>query len=426
MPGTGHSLAMLGKGTSLTGVVPDNVLTSLSQAVKRSAERAEIDCAPDHDSDSEYACEVPDSPAEPPTACSRPLVSLDQSSDVPSADVASDVLNTDKPSTAVPSADNSSSPEVPPEIVKWLEKKENIKRIIHVCGLPKSRYSGNDVHQICAQFGKVTDMLILYRENEALVELESVDAALTVVQRSKTHPALVREKMVMLQFAEDIYKSVSGLEALAVIRKQAVLKLPTGSSIKCGSPCVVWVYGDSVVTQAAERYKQQLWQKLTSSGKMSVFWIGFENMRLQQLVEKVSETRRSGLVPLPDVFILHLGGNDVLPMSWQEVRDTVIVQYTWLSLLFPSSLIVWSEILTRQFWGDGIEHKSTNIVAQRINNELLNLPMKKRFKCTLRHKKLTNGIAHYSHPDSNLLTLLGIDIFIQDVISLVDSMLVES
>lgn len=428
MPGTGHSLAMLGKGNSLTGVVPDNALTELSQAVKQSAERADIDCASDHDSDSEYACEAPDLPEEPSTACSRPLVSFEQSSDLQAVDVACHVLNAVKPSTAVLSADNSSFPEVPllPEIVTWLEKKANLKRIIHVFGLPKSKYSGTDVHQICAQFGKVTDMLILYRANEALVELESVDAALTVVQRSKSHPAKVKKTAVMLRSAEEIYKSVSGLEAPAEILKQAVLKLPTGTSIKCGSPCVVWVFGDSVVTQAAERYKQQLWKELTSSGKMSVFWIGFEGMRLHQLQEKVSETRKSDLLPLPDVFILHLGGNDVLHMSWQEVRDAVIVQYTWLSLLFPSSLIVWSEILTRLYWGDGIEHKSTNLGAQRINNELLNLPMKKRFKSTLRHKKLTNAIAYHSHPDSNLLTLLGIDIFIQDVISLVDSMLVES
>ncbi|KAJ1213205.1 hypothetical protein NDU88_000844 [Pleurodeles waltl] len=405
---------MLGNGNSLTSVDLPCALPEISQAVKQFVEKANVGCASDHDSDSEYACEAPDS-YEEPSSCSTPRVSFEQGSDLQSVDSAL-------------SADDSSLPEVTllPESVKWLKSKTNLKKIIHMFGLPNSRYSGQDVHEVCGQFGRVTDMLILFRTNEAFVELDSADAAFAVVQSSKTNPARVKEAVVVLRPVEEIYKSVPGLEAPAEHVKQAVLKLSTGASIKCGSPCVVWVYGHSIVAQAAERFKQQLWGNSASSKRISVFWIGFEDLRLYQLQEKVSETRESGLYPLPDVFVLHLGDNDVPHMSWQEVRDAVIEQYKWLCDFFPSSLIVWSEILPKLFWGDGIEVKSLSQVTQRINNELINLPIKKRFRSILRHKKLKGYAGNFFQPETNLLPVLAIDIFIQDVISFVNSMLVES
>ncbi|XP_069061642.1 uncharacterized protein [Pleurodeles waltl] len=156
---------MLGNGNSLTSVDLPCALPEISQAVKQFVEKANVGCASDHDSDSEYACEAPDS-YEEPSSCSTPRVSFEQGSDLQSVDSAL-------------SADDSSLPEVTllPESVKWLKSKTNLKKIIHMFGLPNSRYSGQDVHEVCGQFGRVTDMLILFRTNEVTKSTRVEDSA---------------------------------------------------------------------------------------------------------------------------------------------------------------------------------------------------------------------------------------------------------
>lgn len=406
-----------GKGSTLGKDVTNNTLLTFPE--EEITEKPNDDCASEKDSDSDYACEAPASPGEPSNACSGPLaikcVMANESSTAPAYPKSSPLS---KVSPALPFSPGSRS-----VALTWLKSKARLQQVIHVYGLPPNGKHQKNIYKICSQFGKSCDTLILFSENEAYVELNCEKAAAAVVRNSKKFPIVIDNHQIVLHHARDILNNLLGRDAPAPIKaKPAILKLPSGVHMKCGQPCVVWVFGHSFIDQAAKRFQKQKWQQVASSEKIIYYWMGFDGLQLNQLREKVSEQQQCGKFPFPDVFILHLGGEDLIHSVEQKMKEDLAMEYAWLSTLFPDSLIVWSEIIPRPFWALGINAKKKNRAARDINEELSNLPLTKQFKCILHHNKMAAWSPLDFQPEGELLSESGIDKFIENVVKLMDSM----
>ncbi|XP_069061582.1 uncharacterized protein [Pleurodeles waltl] len=409
---TGNSF---GKGSTLGKDVTDNKLLKIPEAAV--TEKPNDDCASDKDSDSDYACEAPPSAEEPSTACSEPFaikcVTANESSSTATANPKSSPLSKNSPDIPFTPGNRSAA-------LTWLKSKENLKKIIHIYGLPPNKKQRKNIFKICGQYN---DALILFSENEAYVEMTSEKAATAVVRNSKRFPIVISNHTLVLHYAREILNHLLGLDAPAPVRvKAAILKLPSGVHMKCGKPCVVWVFGHSIIAQAAERFQNQKWQQVASNGKIIYYWMGFDSLRLYQLREKVSEQKQSGKFPFPDVFILHLGGEDLIHSEEQKIKEDLAMEYAWLSTFFPDSLIVWSEIIPRPFWALGIAAEKINHTALKINKELSNLPLSKQFKCILHHNKKATWSPLDFYPKGDRLSDSGIDKFIENVTMFMDSM----
>ncbi|XP_078530647.1 uncharacterized protein LOC144817742 [Lissotriton helveticus] len=414
---TGNSF---GKDSTLGKVFTNNTLLNIPE--EEITERPNDDCASEKDSDSEYACEAPASAGEPSSASK--CVLSNKSSPAP------EYPKTSPPSKLFPAL--PFSPGGRSAALKWLKSKESLQKIIHVYGLPPNGKHETNLYKIC---GESCDTLILFSENEAYVELPCGKAAAAIVRHSKSFPIVIDNHQIEMHYGKEIFQSLMGRHAPApapIKAKTAILKLPSGVHMKCGLPCVVWVFGHSFVNQAAKSFPKQEWQQVASSGKIIYHWMGFDGLRLHQLRKKVSEQQECGQFPFPDAFILHLGGEDLIHSAERKIKEDLAMEYAWLSKIFPDSLIVWSEIIPRPFWALGIEAKKPsskrkrinrrdliNHTAVKINEELSNLP---QFKCILYHNKMAAWSPLDFQPEGELLSDSGIDKFIGNVVKFVDSM----
>ncbi|KAJ1213212.1 hypothetical protein NDU88_000850 [Pleurodeles waltl] len=332
-------------------------------------------------------------------------------------------LSSYKPTTAASLASDSPNPKTSqflgasPIAVKWMKSKPILDRIIRVTPLP--RYDAMDLCKFLKPVGTVLDTLLLFRENQGYFEMDWTEDSDKYEEPTHKKPRLDSRADNNGQGG-----GFAGGDAAANEMNPALDSNGKATGV-CGKNLqqfVVWVFGDSIITQAADRFKKQKeTNQISTNEKISFCWFGYENLRLDELREKVLEQKRLAQVP-PDAFILHLGGNDLVHLEGQRVKEGLTSLHSWLSALFPDCLIAWSEILPRLFWASGVSTNAMNLVARGINNELASLPPDKSFKSVLRHPKLTKSSPSYFHPEENLLSESGIDIFIESLIAFVDAM----
>ncbi|XP_078530648.1 uncharacterized protein LOC144817743 [Lissotriton helveticus] len=326
-------------------------------------------------------------------------------------------LSSHKPNADSPNPNTSQYLGASPIAVKWMKNKPVLDRIIRVTPLPK--HNEMDLCKFLQPVGKILDTLILYSENQGYFEMDW-----TADGEKPLEPVNKKSRLDYGGDDNDQGGGFAGGDATAKEMNPALDSngKPTGAGLKNLQQFVVWVFGDSIVTQASIRFKQQKEKnQLSTNEKISFCWFGHEDLRLDQLREKVLEQKQLAEVP-PDAFILHLGGNDLVHLEGQRVKEGLTSLHAWLSALFPDCLIVWSEILPRLFWADGVSTNAMNLVARGINNELASLPPDKGFKSVLRYPKLTKSTPSYFLPDVNQLSVPGVDVFIESLISLVDTM----
>lgn len=328
-------------------------------------------------------------------------------------------LTSHKPTTAAdsPNPNKSQYLGASPVAVKWMKNKPVLDRIIRVTPLPK--HDAMDLCKFLKPVGNVLDTLILHSENQGYFEMDWTTD-------SEQHWEPLNKKPRLDSRADNNDQGGGFGEGDAAANEMNPALDSNGKATgACGKNLqqfVIWVFGDSIVTQAADRFKKQKENnQISTNEKISFCWFGYDDLRLDQLREKVLEQKKLAQIP-PDAFILHLGGNDLVHLEGQRVKEGLTSLHAWLSALFPDCLIAWSEILPRLFWADGVSTNAMNLVARGINNELGSLPPDKSFKSVLRHPKLTKSSPSYFHPEGNLLSESGIDVFIESLMSLVDSM----
>lgn len=83
-------------------------------------------------------------------------------------------------------------------------------------------------------------------------------------------------------------------------------------------------------------------------GSMRALWSGKQGMTWEELVPQLVRLRNKW--PLPDILIIHLGGNDINVRNTEDLLSAIKEELTLVHNIFPHCLIVWSDILPRHHW----------------------------------------------------------------------------
>ena len=70
----------------------------------------------------------------------------------------------------------------------------------------------------------------------------------------------------------------------------------------------------------------------------------------------------------PDIIVLHCGGNDLGQHSIGDLRELAQSQLQYVATLFPTTKIIWSQILPRSNWRYSENRKAMDRVRIRLNN----------------------------------------------------------
>ena len=124
--------------------------------------------------------------------------------------------------------------------------------------------------------------------------------------------------------------------------------------------------GDSLVNHlenwAVKQSKHNL--KLENT---EVLWMGKRGMvwaQLRPLIQYQSMHRSA-----PAMIVIQLGGNDLSYIGIPELVDNIKSDVKYIQMLYPTSLIVWSDIIPRLSWRD-VEiafNKQMDLKRKRIN-----------------------------------------------------------
>ncbi|XP_056616050.1 uncharacterized protein si:dkeyp-121d4.3 isoform X3 [Triplophysa dalaica] len=171
----------------------------------------------------------------------------------------------------------------------------------------------------------------------------------------------------------------------------------------------VWICGHSLVFWAEKRansleFGGQLGMHPNST---RIWWKGVQGLTRQQLLPLLLELRDSW--PKPDVLIVHLGGNDISTTPPDLFICYVKKDLASLKNIFPGCLLVWSDILSRQFWRDVEDSRERDIIRMGINDSIHNV-MTKLGGTFVTHDNISPSSGLY-RPDGVHLSGKGIDTF---------------
>ncbi|KAI7805203.1 uncharacterized protein si:dkeyp-121d4.3 isoform X2 [Triplophysa rosa] len=171
----------------------------------------------------------------------------------------------------------------------------------------------------------------------------------------------------------------------------------------------VWICGHSLVFWAEKRansleFGGQLGMHPNSA---RIWWKGMQGLTRQQLLPLLLELRDSW--PKPDVLIVHLGGNDISTTPPDLFISYVKKDLSSLKNIFPGCLLVWSDILSRQFWRDVEDSRERDIIRMGINDSIHNV-MTKLGGTFVTHDNISPSSGLY-RPDGVHLSGKGIDTF---------------
>lgn len=130
----------------------------------------------------------------------------------------------------------------------------------------------------------------------------------------------------------------------------------------------MWILGSSIIKNA--------WiQALNRPGGanlalercgINIWWQGYSGLKLGKLKSKVRTL--SAIEEMPDILVLHCGGNDIGQTPIGDLRSFVKTQLRSIHKAFPSTKIVWSQILPRKQWRYSQNLKAMESCRKRLNS----------------------------------------------------------
>ncbi|MCG8113656.1 MAG: SGNH/GDSL hydrolase family protein [Candidatus Thiodiazotropha taylori] len=79
-----------------------------------------------------------------------------------------------------------------------------------------------------------------------------------------------------------------------------------------------------------------------------VVWLGTRGMRWEQIRQKFQLMMIEN--PQPAMILIHLGGNDLAFIKQAKLMRAIKRDIQYIASVFPSTQIVWSDILPRKSW----------------------------------------------------------------------------
>lgn len=112
----------------------------------------------------------------------------------------------------------------------------------------------------------------------------------------------------------------------------------------------------------------------------------------------------------PDVFIIHLGGNDIGKQKTLDVIFSIRDDFHRLQLSFPRTVFVFSEVVQRLKWLTFPPLRPLEKIRRRINRAVSKLLVPMGILC-FRHTELEGFIPGLFREDRVHLSNIGLDIF---------------
>ena len=94
-------------------------------------------------------------------------------------------------------------------------------------------------------------------------------------------------------------------------------------------------------------------------------WYGKRGMKWAGLVPTIECHLQSN--PPPSILVIQLGSNDLGFLKGKELIESVRLDILRLRVMFPTLMLVWSEILPRRYWHFEDKHGLLEITRKRVN-----------------------------------------------------------
>lgn len=174
--------------------------------------------------------------------------------------------------------------------------------------------------------------------------------------------------------------------------------------------CLVWIFGHSFVYWGARRadVRPNGRQLGISRHEASVRWIGIPGMLWSRVVPEVHRVSRWDRVP--DVLVLHVGGNDLGIRSCRHLIRDVKFDVLRLRMAFPDTVLVWSDIVGRTYWRAARSVDKLNKARIKVNKEVGRFIVRNG-GFVVRHRELEVDTWRYLRSDGVHLNAVGIDLW---------------
>lgn len=153
-----------------------------------------------------------------------------------------------------------------------------------------------------------------------------------------------------------------------------------------------------------------------SSQSVQLFWFGFRGLRCESMLHRVSQLRSS--FPVPDILILHVGGNDVGRMQTLLLLAELKRLFLLLQHAFPRCCLVFSEVIPRLRWSLP-EERFFDKIRKRLNRAMM-VFLRSVGGFSYRHTLLEGFEPGLFRADKVHLSDIGLDIFNCDVEEMVE------
>lgn len=120
-------------------------------------------------------------------------------------------------------------------------------------------------------------------------------------------------------------------------------------------------------------------------------------------------------MPIPDVLVIHAGGNDMIPAGRRGVKEALFSTFSAIRNMLPDTTIFWSEVIPRQVWANRAPVKAVNKSVRRLNQSVSEILKGSRIR-PIRHKLIQVERAEMYAPDGVHLSNAGMELFIHAIL----------
>ena len=132
--------------------------------------------------------------------------------------------------------------------------------------------------------------------------------------------------------------------------------------------------GSSLIEKAHKHVKRRpIWVNLSLSDRygVNVIWAGSSGLHFEIVINLCQALKNfcfSMGLPTPLYLVIHAGGNDIGRIPTDSLRKYICAVLTYLKVLLPGTVIVWSCILPRLKWQHSDNTVAMEDARARINS----------------------------------------------------------
>lgn len=150
----------------------------------------------------------------------------------------------------------------------------------------------------------------------------------------------------------------------------------------------VWLIGSSIIKQAFTVARRRPGGASLDLKGINLWWQGYSGMSILDVVSKLKTLKRVG--DLPDIILLHCGGNDLGRIDLKEFCSQIDIIIKFITVTFKCK-IIWSQILPRNAWRYSDNHAAMDLARKRVNSYAAK-------------RVIENGGFYLKHPDLSQVT----------------------